>query len=76
MAIPAKEEKELWLSFANDAAQMYSRPDDLDDDEAVEHATDFTAGYADAMLDAYDARYAETKSRSRRKARKNEEDEE
>ena len=76
MATPSKEEKELWLSFTNDAAQMYSRPDNLEDDDAIEHATEFTSGYADAMLDEYEERFVEGRGRRRRKARKEEEDEE
>jgi hypothetical protein len=71
----SKEEKELWLDFAHDAASMYSRPEDLDDEDTVDDMAEVASEYADAMLDAYNERWETTTKKRRRKLKDNDEDE-
>jgi hypothetical protein len=70
----SKEEKELWLEFAHDAASMYSKPEDIDEEDVVDDMADVASGYADAMLDAFNDRFNETVSKRRRKVRKEEDE--
>lgn len=72
-----KEEKELWIEFAQSAMSVYGRPEDNVEttDELIDDAVDFSAGYADAMLDEIDERFGnEKRSTRRRKARKDDEE--
>lgn len=76
MAARDAKEKELWASFAIAALQSY-HPDvaDGDIDEIVDDMASVASTFADAMLDAMDARYTEKGRRSKRRGRDEDEDE-
>jgi hypothetical protein len=71
MATRDAKEKELWAAFAVAAMQSYS-PDvaDADDmDEVVDGMVEVASTFADAMLDAMDARYTEKARRGSKRRR-------
>jgi hypothetical protein len=71
MATRDAKEKELWAAFAVAAMQSYS-PDvaDADDmDEVIDGMVEVASTFADAMLDAMDARYTEKGRRGAKRRR-------
>lgn len=63
-----EDKKDLWLSWTHDAAGIYVRPDDLeDDDDGVEDAVEFATRYADAMLEEFEDRFEQTAGTRRRR---------
>lgn len=74
MALDSKEVKELWVGWTHDAAAVYERPDDIDDEDVVGNMVDFTTEYADMMLEEYEGFSSSgRKTRSKKKRKKVEE---
>ena len=68
MATDKKEEKELWIGFARDAAARYQMLEDADsNDELVDDMVEVMTKYADSMLDELDKRYGGSDRSSRRR---------
>jgi hypothetical protein len=69
MAMDKKEQKELWLGFARDAASRYQMPDEVDNaDELVDDMIEVATQYADGMLDEMEERFGDSRGSSRRRS--------
>jgi hypothetical protein len=61
-----KEEKEVWIGFANASIQSYDVPEGIDNMEAlVDDIADFSGMVADAMLKEFKERFDDRPRRRR-----------
>jgi hypothetical protein len=68
-----KEEKAIWLGFANTAVRSYEIPDHVDSlDELVDDLSKTCGLIADAMLDEFEDRFGQKEREDRRRPRRGE----
>jgi hypothetical protein len=63
--------KEMWLTFAHEAAEQIAVPEDVEDtDEVADYMVEVATKFADSMLDEYEKRWGDGGTTRKRRKKK------